>query len=72
VQQPLPVWVGVGGTPASALRAARVGLPMTLGIVGGDPANLVPLADLYRRHFVGRSVGSSPRLAITSHRRAVA
>jgi alkanesulfonate monooxygenase SsuD/methylene tetrahydromethanopterin reductase-like flavin-dependent oxidoreductase (luciferase family) len=67
VQRRLPVWVGVGGSPASARRAARAGLPMTLGIVGGNPANLVPLADIYRRHFVSRSSGGSPRLAVTSH-----
>lgn len=47
VQTPLPVWVGVGGTPASIVRAARLGLPMALAIIGGAPARFVPLVDLY-------------------------
>ena len=49
LQTPLPVWVGVGGTPASVVRAARKGLPVALAIIGGDPARFRFLADLYRR-----------------------
>jgi len=41
------VRLGVGGTPASAARAARLGLPMTLGVLLGNPAQAKPLADLY-------------------------
>ncbi len=48
-QDPLPIWVGVGGTPASIVRAARLGLPVALAIIGGDPARFAPLAELYRR-----------------------
>ena len=48
-QEPLPIWVAVGGTPASIVRAARHGLPVALAIIGGDPARFAPLADLYRR-----------------------
>lgn len=48
-QDPLPIWVGVGGTPASIVRAGRLGLPVALAIIGGDPARFAPLADLYRR-----------------------
>ncbi len=48
-QDPLPIWVGVGGTPASIVRAARLGLRVALAIIGGDPARFRPLADLYRR-----------------------
>lgn len=48
VQQPLPVWVAVGGTPQSVVRAATLGLPMALGIIGGSPAHFVPLVELYR------------------------
>jgi probable LLM family oxidoreductase len=48
-QQPLPVWVGVGGTPASMVRAGRLGLPVALAIIGGDPARFRPLIDLYHR-----------------------
>ena len=49
VQDPLPVWVAVGGTPESVVRAAELGLPMALAIIGGDPAQFVPFADLYRQ-----------------------
>src|SRR3984957_1646051 len=48
VQQPLPVWVGVGGSPASAERAGRLGLPMVLGHIGGTLGRLRPLVDAYR------------------------
>lgn len=48
-QDPLPIWVGVGGTPASIVRAARLGLRVALAIIGGDPARFRPLANLYRR-----------------------
>lgn len=49
VQEPLPVWVAVGGTPQSTVRAATLGLPMALAIIGGNPAQFAPYADLYRR-----------------------
>jgi probable LLM family oxidoreductase len=45
----LKTWIGVGGTPQSALRAARYGLPLMIAIIGGDPRRFAPLADLYRR-----------------------
>lgn len=48
-QDPLPVWIAVGGTPQSTVRAASLGLPMALGIIGGNPAQFAPYADLYRR-----------------------
>ncbi|MFV9673393.1 MAG: Atu2307/SP_0267 family LLM class monooxygenase [Acidimicrobiia bacterium] len=48
-QDPLPIWVGVGGTPASIVRAARLGLRVALAIIGGEPARFAPLAELYRR-----------------------
>lgn len=54
VQSPLPVWLGVGGTPASVVRAAELGLPLVLGSVGGNASHFAPLADLYRKgiaHF---------------------
>lgn len=47
-QDPLPVWVAVGGTPTSVVRAARLGLPMALAIIGGAPARFAPVAELYR------------------------
>jgi probable LLM family oxidoreductase len=48
LQKQLPIWVGVGGTPKSVVRAATLGLPMMLGIIGGAPAQFAPLMELYR------------------------
>ena len=48
-QDPLPVWVAVGGTPHSVVRAARLGLPIALAIIGGAPARFVNFVELYRR-----------------------
>ncbi len=48
VQQPLPVLIGVGGTPESAVRAAKLGLPLVVAIIGGQPRQFRPLVDLYR------------------------
>jgi len=58
VQTMLPVWVGVGGTPSSAARAGQLGLPMALGIIGGDPAAFAPLAQLHRQ--AARQAGHDP------------
>jgi probable LLM family oxidoreductase len=49
LQDPLPVWLAVGGNPPSAIRAGSLGLPMALAIIGGEPARFAPLVDLYRR-----------------------
>lgn len=49
VQNPLPVWIGVGGTPESVVRAASLGLPMALAIIGGMPERFAPLTNLYRQ-----------------------
>lgn len=48
VQEKLPIWVAVGGTPESVVRAAEYGLPMMLAIIGGSPAQFGPYATLYR------------------------
>lgn len=48
-QDPLPIWVAVGGTPASIVRAAQRGLPVAIAIIGGDPARFGVLSELYRR-----------------------
>jgi alkanesulfonate monooxygenase SsuD/methylene tetrahydromethanopterin reductase-like flavin-dependent oxidoreductase (luciferase family) len=48
VQDPLPVWIAVGGTPPSVIRAATLGLPIALAIIGGHPARFRPLVELYR------------------------
>ena len=47
-QDKLPIWLGIGGTPQSAVRGGTLGLPLALGIIGGDPARFAPLFDLYR------------------------
>ncbi len=68
VQDPLPVWVAVGGTPQSVVRAGALGLPLTLAIIGGQPERFVPLIDLYRQAF--ESAGHDPaeaRVAINTH-----
>ncbi|MCU4185226.1 LLM class flavin-dependent oxidoreductase [Acidiferrimicrobium sp. IK] len=67
VQGQLPVWIAVGGTPASVVRAGRHGLSLYLAILG-QPDRFVPLADLYRRSGVG--AGHDPaalRVGVTSH-----
>src|SRR3712207_2517661 len=48
VQNPLPVWIAVGGTPQSVVRAAVFGLPLAIAIIGGQPERFAPLARLYR------------------------
>jgi probable LLM family oxidoreductase len=49
LQDPLPIWVGVGGTPESFVRAGLLGLPLMVAIIGGEPRQFGPLIDLYRR-----------------------
>jgi probable LLM family oxidoreductase len=58
LQNPLPIWVGVGGTPASFVRAGALGLPLMVAIIGGQPARFRPLVDLYRE--AGRRAGHTP------------
>ncbi|MEJ2540367.1 MAG: LLM class flavin-dependent oxidoreductase [Gemmatimonadota bacterium] len=47
-QEPIPLWIAVGGTPRSVVRAGTLGLPMALAIIGGAPARFKPLVELYR------------------------
>jgi probable LLM family oxidoreductase len=68
LQDPLPVWIAVGGTPESVVRAANYGLPLALAIIGGQPAQFAPLIRLYRETW--SSAGHDPaalQLAINSH-----
>jgi probable LLM family oxidoreductase len=66
VQQPLPVWIAVGGTPESAYRAGALGLPMALAIIGGLPERFAPFAAIHRE--AARESGQSvPALSINSH-----
>jgi alkanesulfonate monooxygenase SsuD/methylene tetrahydromethanopterin reductase-like flavin-dependent oxidoreductase (luciferase family) len=48
LQQPLPVWIAVGGSPGSIVRAGTLGLPLMIAIIGGQPARFAPLVELYR------------------------
>jgi probable LLM family oxidoreductase len=66
LQNPLPVWVGVGGTPESFVRAGTLGLPLMIAIIGGDPKQFRPLVDLY--YAAGKRAGFSPgRLKVGVH-----
>jgi probable LLM family oxidoreductase len=65
-QDPLPVWVAVGGTPESAVRAGMLGLPMALAIIGGLPERFAPFAELHRRG-AAEAGREPPRLSINSH-----
>jgi probable LLM family oxidoreductase len=65
-QDPLPVWIAVGGTPESAVRAATLGLPMALAIIGGLPERFAPFAALFRRSAEAAGHPGLP-LAIASH-----
>ena len=62
LQESLPVWLAVGGTPSSAVRAATLGLPMALAIIGGTPDRFVPFVNLYRETAkkLGRDIHSVP------------
>lgn len=67
VQAALPVWVAVGGTPESAVRAGMLGLPMALAIIGGLPERFVPFAELHRRGAQEAGHDPPPALSINSH-----
>jgi probable LLM family oxidoreductase len=58
LQDPLPVWLGVGGTPESFVRAGTLGLPLMVAIIGGDTYRFRPLVDLYRE--AGKRAGFLP------------
>jgi alkanesulfonate monooxygenase SsuD/methylene tetrahydromethanopterin reductase-like flavin-dependent oxidoreductase (luciferase family) len=62
LQNPLPLWIGAGGSPDSIVRAARLGLPLILGYLGGTPQSLARLTDLYRA--TGEEHGTSDRLRV--------
>src|SRR5438093_1406096 len=66
LQNPLPIWLGVGGTPESFVRAGALGLPLMVAIIGGETRRFRPLVDLYRE--AGRRAGFSPdRLKVGVH-----
>src|SRR6201989_246760 len=67
-QKKLPIWIGVGGTPESVIRAAEHGLPMSLAIIGGLPARFTPYVQLYQNVYA--KAGHDPgkiQLGINSH-----
>jgi probable LLM family oxidoreductase len=66
LQDPLPVWVAVGGSPESALRAGSLGLPMALAIIGGLPERFAPFVELHRRAGEDAGYGRLP-VSINSH-----
>src|ERR687889_82132 len=68
VQDPLPVWIAVGGTPQSVVRAALLGLPLAIAIIGGLPESFAPLARLYRE--AAKEAGHDPArlpISVNSH-----
>lgn len=68
IQNPLPVWVAIGGTPRSALRAGMLGLPMALAIIGGNTPHFTPIVKYYRS--VAAQSGHDPAtmpVSINSH-----
>lgn len=67
-QNKLPVWVAIGGTPASVLRAAKMGLPLTIAIIGGRPDQFVAHVKYYRDEYIkaGHDI-SKLQLCINSH-----
>jgi alkanesulfonate monooxygenase SsuD/methylene tetrahydromethanopterin reductase-like flavin-dependent oxidoreductase (luciferase family) len=67
LQNPLPVWVAVGGNPDSAIRAGTLGLPMALAIIGGMPERFTTFADLHREAARRAGHDPIPRLSINSH-----
>jgi probable LLM family oxidoreductase len=68
LQQPLPVWIAVGGTPRSVVRAGMLGLPLAIAIIGGQPERFAPLVRIYRE--AARRAGHDPTrlpVGINSH-----
>lgn len=68
LQSPIPLWIAVGGTPQSVVRAATLGVPMALAIIGGSPERFAAYTDLYRETWV--KAGHDPakiQLSINSH-----
>ena len=68
LQSKLPIWIAIGGTPASVLRAATLGLPLTIAIIGGTPQQFVPHTKYYRDEFAkaGHDINTL-QLCINSH-----
>ena len=65
IQDPLPIWLGVGGTPESFVRAGMLGLPLMVAIIGGETHRFRPLIDLYRA--AGKKAGHADKLKVGLH-----
>ena len=65
-EQKIPVWIAVGGTPASVVRAGMLGLPMALAIIGGPPERFVPFVELHRE-ATGKAGHMDVPVSINSH-----
>jgi probable LLM family oxidoreductase len=66
VQKPFPIWLGVGGTPESFVRAGMLGMPLMVAVIGGETHRFKPLIDLYRE--AGREAGHAPeKLTVGLH-----
>lgn len=52
LKEEIPLWIAVGGTPASILRAAKYGIPIMFAIIGGMPKNFIPLVEYYREQYI--------------------
>jgi probable LLM family oxidoreductase len=67
VQERIPIWVAVGGTPESAVRAGVLGLPMAIAIIGGLPERFAGFAEIHRRAALAAGHDPAPALSINSH-----
>jgi probable LLM family oxidoreductase len=67
LQDPLPIWVAVGGAPESAFRAGTLGLPMALAIIGGMPERFAPFIELFRNAAAQAGHDPVPEVSINSH-----
>ena len=68
IQDPLPVWIAIGGTPQSAFRAGMLGLPLAIAIIGGQPSRFTPFVDIYRDAWArGGHDPAKARVSINSH-----
>lgn len=66
-EAPMPIWIAVGGTPESVQRAATLGLPLMLAIIGGTPDRFQPYTDFYREVFSKAGHKETPQIGVNSH-----
>lgn len=68
LQGRLPIWIGAGGTPQSAIRAGQLGLPLNIANIGGEPARFRPFIDLYRQTGLAAGHASTDlKVAVSAH-----